>query len=308
MKKYILGLLTTVSLYGMELRVKVKPETNFDLWEFFSEPNHLDKMVPVAAMWNKKCGYSVETAAHLNMLKRSKLNIEKLRILDVGCATGHTSEFLAQQAEWVTACEKDKDKFDYAKHQHPLKNIEFCNSGLSWRTYDLIVSCHPEPDLQLFEILHDNLMPRGEMFCTFTTCSNRTPLPVQILQEFIPTMQKYSYRHYYKPSFEALLQERKANCFITDARIKKMISALDFETKTYEKVAFDILIGDKQHFLDIQKSSAIDLMKKCKPYTNSSRKLVKNLMRIIIQKLKKDALGNWYYPFDFTVVHIKKRN
>jgi len=311
MKKYIIAhvLSIFVALHGMDTPEQPHKALVFDQldqWEFFSEPNSLDKLESPVPFWDKNIGYAVETAAHLHILKNSNLKTKDLYIFDTECSSGHTSYFLAQTAKNVSAYSNNEQNIQYARAKFKQRNLRYCDrySG-GFPAFDLIVSCHPTADLPLFQKLTSSLKPQGEIFSLFHTQSNRPRIETEALNDTLPKAKKHLFAYDYRlfSNFLANLSKESP----TDDILKNMIAQSNFEIIAYEKRTCNILIKDKQSYLDTCKSFFMKLTFIRSSCGDAPKKKLANLFaRKMIEKLKKDVSGNWLYPFECTIVHIRK--
>jgi hypothetical protein len=274
-------------------------------WQFFSENNDLDRMPPAKPFWNSKKKLPIETIAHLHVLENSNLG-KKDSIFNPQCGSGDVAYFLAPKADQVVACTGDKDDMVKAieKCKHP--NLTFSYYFANGR-YDLIVSCHPIADSDSLAKLKCLLNPRGEIFCLFNTQSNKKSVFHQAFENMNPLLQKRLPYFQYNIICSALKEmfPRPA-----DDLLQGLIAESSLEVLTYKQNSFDILIAKDQHkkfiagckalFMTLPRSfeSQACIEKKMNKLANF---FVENILKIIT----KDDSGNWFYPFDCTIVHLK---
>ncbi len=307
MKSYIsLCFLLSITLNSMDAPkpLECKPLT-MDQWEFFSETNDLDRMGPAIPFWDNKKDLPIESIAHLHILEHSNLS-EKKSIFNTEYGKRDISYFLATKADHVVVNARDMEETidTITKFKHP--NLTFSPFFHIYK-YDLIVSCHPIAEKQLLAQLTSLLNPRGEIFCLFNTQSNKKPVLLQafenmdaVLKERFPLIQ---YNLFCSTAKEVFPRP-------TDNLLKGMIAELNLETLKYAPKTFDVLIMKKQHkkFLATCKASFVALLTiklhaDIKKVKKSANEFIENIVKII----KKDDSGNWIYPFDFTVVHVKQK-
>lgn len=305
MKKYIpLYLFLPIFLSGMDAPKTLDNPLTMDHWEFFSQSNLLDKMPTAKLFWNSKKNLSIETVAHLHVLENSNLG-EKKSIFNPQCGSGDVAYFLAPKADQVVACTGDKDDMARAikKCEHP--NLTFSYYFANGR-YDLIVSCNPIADSDSLAKLKCLLNPQGEIFCLFNTQSNKKSVFHQAFEDMNPLLQKRL------PYFQyniicATLKEMFPRP--ADDLLQNLIAESNLEILTYKQNSFDILIAKDQHkkFVAGCKALFMALPRSFEFHAGIEKrdKLADIFVGHIVKIIKKDDSGNWFYPFDCTIVHLK---
>jgi len=317
MKKHILSLLSLFSiLNSMDGPVVKAPQVifpkHFDMWEFFSEPNNLDKLGEPVLVWNKKrikddC--DINTLANLHILQKSNVQTKQKVVFDPVCSRGNIAAFLAQDAETVHGYDEDSNIIRQADKKYKLRNLTFWNN-LFFRfrqsTYDLIVSCSPSADIEKLQHLRRLLKPQGEIFCLFSTRSNTEPIETQVVREILPKIQKcvfgFEQRH-----LQAWADEENKK-YPMDGILQNMIAQSGFDIITFEQKNFNILIQDINAFKNFHKSLSMNNLPFMKliTYPKNREKIANLFIGKFISKLKKDESGNWIYPCSKTIVHIRK--
>lgn len=319
MKKHILGLLSLFSiLNSMDGPVVKAPQVvlpkHFDMWEFFSEPNNLDKLGEPVLVWNKKrikddC--DINTLANLRILQRSNLQTKQKVILEVECERGNVSAFLAQNAHEVFGYADDSINIRQANSKYDQRNLMFYNN-FSWSIprenfQDIIISCSPTADLEKLQALRALLKPQGEIFYLFTTRSNTEPIEAQVLREIFSKIKKcvYCFEQQYLRAW--VTEENKK--YPSDETLKAMIAQSGFDIITFEQQNFNIMIQDMKAFKNFHKSLIMNLpFMKLITYPKNREKIANLFIGKMISKLKKVEPGNWIYPCSKTIVHIRKQN
>lgn len=274
-------------------------------WEFFSESNDLDKMNKVIPFWDEKKNLSIETVAHLHVLEQSNLS-EKDSIFNPACSKGDIAYFLAHKGNQVTAYTHDKKDMINAieKFKHP--NLNFSHLfGIN--KYDLIISCNPIADRDLLAKLKCLLNPHGEIFCLFNTKSNKKSVLHQAFENMNPLLEKQLPYFQYNIMRSTLKEMFRRP---SDDKLQKLIAELNLEILTYKQSTFDILIMKQHHekFLATCKAIFMELPRSFESHTETRmNKLANNFIGRIVNIIKKDEAGNWFYPFDFTIVHLKTK-
>lgn len=309
MKKYItLYLFLPLFLNSMDALkpLECRPLT-MNNWEFFSEINDLDKMGPALPFWDSKRYISIETVAHLHILEHSNFD-KKNSIFDTDCDKGDTAYFLAQKADQVVACTKDKKKLVNAMEKFKHPNLTF-SYYFYMNRFDLIIASKPIADPDLLIKLKCLLNPQGEIFCLFNTQSNKKSVLHQAFENMNPLLQKRLPYFQYNLLCSTLKEMFRRP---TDDSLQNLIAESNLEILTYKQKTFDILIMKNQHkkFLATCKAIFMALPDTFEFHAKEKRmnKLANTFVGNIAKIIKKDASGNWLYPFDCTVVHVKSIN
>ena len=277
----------------------------FDQWEFFSESNCLDKMGPAIPFWDSKKEQSGTTVAHLHILEHTDFS-QKKSILDTECSKGHTSYFLAQNADQVIARSHNTENMEYALSTFRHPNLNFSNY-FDLNRYDLIVSCYPIANKELLTKLKCLLNPQGEILCVFNTQSNTKPIVLQAFENMDNLLQKRFPFYQYNlmcATFKEMFPRP------ADDLLRKMIAQSNLEILSYTPKNFDLLIMKKQHkkFLAACRAIFMKLPTHTHISTQKMNKSADTFIGNIVKIIKKDNSGNWFYPFDLTVVRIKNSN
>lgn len=270
---------------------------NMNHWEFFSETNDLDRIGPAIPFWQSAENYSIETITHLYLLDNSNLCLNNRSILDIECKTGEVAYFLAQKGTAkVIGYSAEEKNIAIAKKKFKHQNlIRLSNEASEKDRFDLIVSCYPLKTKLFLTEIKVYLNPQGEIFCLLKTESNERTIEEKALNAMsIPFASKEN---------------------ISDELIKNIIAQEGFEIITYEQKKGMILIcpherqkviaGCTSFFKSLPVASFSDTdPTKTKKWDKRAHIFAKKF----VQLLKKDAEGNWFYPYDYTVIHIKKLN
>jgi len=252
--------------------------------------------------YNKTC--AVSTIAHLHLLQNSNLNTKNLTILDATCRKGHTSNFLARDAKIVYGYDADKTLF-YDAQKQSGHNLIFTKKIDQKKFYNLIVAFAPSTSIDLLRYLHTLLVPNGEIFCTFITKSNPLPIAAAACQEILPTIQNIINKN--SQTGCLINVDTKNKEYPSDEILQNMINNAQFTILSYEQKIFDITILDKDKFRDFHASAIMDW-----PFIQHIKEQEKreNMARqcadMLLSKIKKDNIGNWFYPINTTVVHMRK--
>jgi ubiquinone/menaquinone biosynthesis C-methylase UbiE len=321
MKTQLLALILFSGLNGMEFlyetQKSVQTETHFDLWEFFSEPNSLDKLGDPIVVWNKKSfknSCDLCTTANLHIIQKSGLPIKDRIILDPECNKGHIVAFLAQNsANSVYGYDNNSKNIVSAEKKYKkyhLKNLIFSHHIphiVKPNFYDLIVCGSPSTDIEKLQRLRALLKPQGEIFCIFTTRSNLEPVEATVLREMLPTIEK-NIIGFEKWKCNGFIAEENKR-YPMEETVKNMIADSGFDIITFEQKNFTIQIHDMDKFQNLHKSIFVNLPFLTNLISNQKRreKIANEFIRRIIKRLQKDVSGNWLYPCSKTIVHIRKK-
>jgi hypothetical protein len=295
-----------IILHGMDTPPKQpkkaltkKPiEKTFDMWEFFSEPNHLDRMLSPIPFWSKEKTCSIEKAAQLSILERNNVNTQNLSVLDATCSKDHSVYFLGQMR--VAGCSNNDEALYGARQQYAIGSFDLLKKPFIRNAYDTIVSCHPI-EYALFKVLLLCLKPQGEIVCLLNTQSNEQSIESKALVDSYPAINKHSIYKTVGP------HKMKLNIPPNDF-IKKMITDASCEIITYKNEVCDTLIQDKKSFLQHCRNSFLTSSHvKCISSPQNLEKLANFFVSNIIKHVKKDVVGNWFFPYSCTFVHIKKQ-
>lgn len=280
--------------------LKHKPLT-MNHWEFFSEINDLDRIGPAIPFWQSAQDCSFQTLTHLHILDHSNLSIKDRSIFDAECKQGETSYLLAQKgAGKVIGYSQEEEIMDIAQKKFKHPNITYTPHFRLYQ-FDLIVSCHPIASESVLAQLKEYLNAQGEIFCLFKTQSNENAIEEKALGNMPKKNIIYlnsNLRSVEKPTNELL---------------KEIIAQAGFEILAYEQKKGDILIlphehqkmiaGCKSFFKSLPVVSFYDTdPTKTKKYD----KLAHIFAKKFVELLTKDGKGNWFYPYDYTAIHIKK--
>ncbi len=320
-KKLLIALNLFSALHGMEIlyespKPEIRSEIPFDLWDFFSERNSLDKLgapIPLQSkqsLKNDLSNYlSIDAVANLHILRNSKLQTKNRIIFDAGCDKGHISAFLAQDAHSVYAYDADRSNIASANTKYNLENLLFSND--LWdvsrpNSYDLAVSCVPSTDMETFQKLSTLLKPQGEIFCLFTTRSNPEPIEATVLREIFPKIRK-CISPFDQHALHNFAEEHKKK-YPLDESLKMMIATFGFEIITFEQKNFNIEIQDIHRFKSFHASLIMNL--EIMNFINPKKreKIADCFMCRMIAKLKKTKPGHFIYPCSKTIVHIRKKD
>lgn len=277
--------------------LKHKPLT-MNHWEFFSEINDLDRIGPAIPFWQSAQDCSFQTLTHLHILDHSNLSIKDRSIFDAECKQGETSYLLAQKgANKVLGHSKKKENIVAAQEKFEHENLTYSLYFYMDR-FDLIVSCHSIASESILTQLKVLLNPQGEIFCLFKTQSNEDTIEEKALSAAKLIYLNSNFESAKKPTNELL---------------KEIIAQAGFEILAYDQKKGDILIlphehqkmiaGCKSFFKSLPVVSFYDTdPTKTKKYDKFANAFAKKFVEL----LTKDDKGNWFYPYDYTAIHIKK--
>jgi 2-polyprenyl-3-methyl-5-hydroxy-6-metoxy-1,4-benzoquinol methylase len=130
-------------------------------------------------------------------------------VLEIGCGTGYGSNFLAQFAKTVNACELDTSLLVRAKEKFVKPNLTYSDAPVLAQ-YDVVVCLevieHMTKDYayKLLDTLDKNLKPGGLLFIS-------TPRKIDNPSE---NRKKYHLHEYTAQEFIAILEERFTNTLL----------------------------------------------------------------------------------------------
>lgn len=249
---------------------------------------------------------SVNTVAHLHILQNSNLNTKNLTILDATCRKGHTARFLANTAQTVYGYDADKTLLKHAKKKS-MGNLTFTKKINQENFYNLIVAFAPSTSIDSLQHLHTLLAPNGELFCSFITQSNPLPIAAAASQEILPTIQNIINEN--RPVDSFINTKTKNKQYPSDELLKSMINKAQFTILSYEQKVFDIEILDKNKFKCFHTSTIMDWSIMDYIKEQKKREEVACLcIDLLISKIKKDDMDNWFYPINTTVIHLRKND
>ena len=271
--------------------------------QFFERSNDLDKMGAPTLVWNSK--KDIEVMAYLHILQNSNIDKKDL-ILNIEFNKGDIAHFLTTKADNVIAFTQNQQNMNQAQAEFKHPKLTFTPLFSMIHYYDLIVTCHPVAEMGLLQKTKSLLNHCGEIFCLFNTNSNKKHVLHEVFENMKPVLKKNlsgaDYKH-----LCSLVEVNFPRP--TDALLKKMIAQSELEIITYEQKAVNILIVQPQQerFLTDSKAFFMDLPIMNSVSTKQEKTLLANIfIENIIKIIKSDDSGNWIYPFDFTIVHIKK--
>jgi 2-polyprenyl-3-methyl-5-hydroxy-6-metoxy-1,4-benzoquinol methylase len=137
---------------------------------------------------------------------KSRINcIEPLSILNIGSATGRTSEIL-QEFGVVTSIEFDKECFEFAKNilKMPVINGSITDLPFTDKKFDLVCAFdvveHVQDDTSAISEMHRVCKPSGHLFLTVPAFQSLWSMHDEI---------NHHYRRYRKKSFLKLFSNKK---------------------------------------------------------------------------------------------------